>query len=271
MRYAICNETFVGWEHERVCATVAGLGYTGLELAPFTLAPRITDLTAEQRATIRKQTEDAGLLVVGLHWLLAKTEGFHVTDPDPAVRARTADYLAALAECCRDVGGGVMVFGSPLQRNPPAGVTSEQAVDYVVDTLRRVAPALADHGVQLALEPLGPADTTFIQTCAEACTILDRLAHPSFVLHQDVKAMATEPTPMVELIHRHADRVGHFHVNDPNLRGPGFGELDFRPILKALRETDYKGWISVEVFDYTPDPVTIAQESIRYLRECEPS
>ena len=42
MRYAICNETFEGWDHARVCQLVAGLGYQGLEIAPFTLAPRIT-------------------------------------------------------------------------------------------------------------------------------------------------------------------------------------------------------------------------------------
>src|SRR5262245_54084500 len=107
MRYAICNETFEGWDHPRVCATASRLGYTGLEVAPFTLAPRITDVSAEQRRTLKKQADDAGIPIIGLHWLLAKTEGFMVTSPDTAVRARTADYLAALAECCCDLGGDV--------------------------------------------------------------------------------------------------------------------------------------------------------------------
>src|SRR3954466_6993782 len=105
MHYAICNETFEGWDHARVCATAARLGYTGLEVAPFTLAPRVTDVTAEQRRTLRRQAEDTGLRVIGLHWLLAKTEGMMLTSPDPEVRRRTADYLAALARCCHDLGG----------------------------------------------------------------------------------------------------------------------------------------------------------------------
>src|SRR5437773_3737656 len=88
MRYAICNETFEGWDHARVCRTAAELGYQGLELAPFTLAPRITDVTAEQRRTLRKQAEDSGLTIIGLHWLLAKTEGLSITAPDAAVRQR---------------------------------------------------------------------------------------------------------------------------------------------------------------------------------------
>src|SRR3954451_15807341 len=112
MRYAICNETFEGWDHARVCKEAAELGYQGLELAPFTLAPRITDVTAEQRKLLRRQAEDSGLKIIGLHWLLAKTEGLQVTSVDEGVRRRTADYLVELARCCRDLGGDLMVFGS---------------------------------------------------------------------------------------------------------------------------------------------------------------
>src|SRR5712692_2989296 len=99
MRYAICNETFEGWDHARICRFAAELGYTGLELAPFTLAPRITDVTQQQRRLLRGQAEECGLTLLGLHWLLARTEGLHVTSPDEAMRRRTADYLVELARC----------------------------------------------------------------------------------------------------------------------------------------------------------------------------
>src|SRR5947209_11811131 len=128
MRYAICNETYENWEHARVCATTAELGYKGLEIAPFTLAPRITDVFAERRRELRRQAEQHGLEIIGLHGLLAKTEGFMGTSPDPAVRGRTAEYLGELARCCRDLGGRLMVFGSPGQRRVPAGHTRAQAV-----------------------------------------------------------------------------------------------------------------------------------------------
>src|SRR5262249_42846482 len=251
MRYAICNETFEGWPHDRVCRVVADLGYQGLEIAPFTLAPRVTDVTAEQRRTLRRQAEECGLQIIGLHWLLAKTEGLQLTAPDLATRQRTADYLVELARCCRDLGGELLVFGSPAQRRIPANATRAQAMDYAADTFKRALPAIADCGIKVCLEPLPGPEADFILACAEAVSPLDRVNHPSFVLHLDVKAMTADEAPVPELIRRHAARTGHFHANDPNLRGPGFGKVNFVPIFKALKETRYQGWVSVEVFDYT--------------------
>jgi sugar phosphate isomerase/epimerase len=269
MRYAICNETFEGWDHAHVCRFVAGLGYTGLELAPFTFAPRITDVTAEQRHELRAEAEECGLKIIGLHWLLAKTEGLQLTSNDEGVRQRTADYLVELAKCCRDLGGDLMVFGSPAQRRIPAGATRARATDNAVDTFKRALSGIVDAGVTLCLEPLAPTEADFINTVAEGAAILDRIDHPNFVLHLDVKAMSSEGTPVPEIIRRYVPRTGHFHANDPNKRGPGFGDVDFVPIFKALLESDYRGWVSVEVFDYSPDPETIARDSIRYMRECE--
>jgi sugar phosphate isomerase/epimerase len=269
MKYAICNETFGDWDHGRVCRFVADLGYKGLELAPFTLAPRITEVSAERRLGLRREAENCGLSIVGLHWLLAKTEGFHLNSADATVRQRTADYLIELAKCCRDVGGTILVFGSPAQRRIPEGASRAEAARNAVDTFRRAASGFADCGVTLAIEPLSPPEADFINTAAEAVAILDELAHPNFALHLDVKAMSTEDVPTPSLIRKHKDGMVHFHANDPNKRGPGFGKTDFVPIFKALLDGGYQGWVSVEVFDYTPDPETIARESLRYMRACE--
>src|SRR5262245_46942791 len=127
MRFAICNELFEGWEFGRVCRVVKSVGYDGLEIAPFTLAPRITDVTPAQRVRLRQQAAESGVEILGLHWLLAKTDGFHMTSPDADVRQRTAAYLVELARACHDLGGHLMVFGSPKQRSRLPGVTTEQA------------------------------------------------------------------------------------------------------------------------------------------------
>jgi sugar phosphate isomerase/epimerase len=272
MRYAICNETFDGWEHARVCARVAELGYAGLEVAPFTLAPLVTDVPAARRGELRRQAEAAGVRIIGLHWLLAKTTGFHLTSPDAAVRVRTGGYLADLARCAADLGGDLLVLGSPLQRNVPDGHTRQQAEDFALDTLRHCLPALDETGVRLCLEPLTPKETDFLNTAAEAVAVIRRLAHPRVKLHLDVKAMSAEDRPAPEVIRANAEHTYHFHANDPTdppRYGPGFGTTDLRPCFDALRQTGYAGWVSVEVFAYTPDPDTIAKRAIEFMRGCQ--
>jgi sugar phosphate isomerase/epimerase len=271
MKYAICNETFENWDHARVCARAAELGYTGLEVAPFTLTPLITDVPAARRAELRRQAEAAGVRIIGLHWLLAKTTGFHLTSPDPAVRRTTGTYLAELARATADLGGDLMVLGSPFQRNLEAGVSKAEGDDRAADTLSHCLTALEDTRVTLCLEPLTTAETNYMTTAAEGTALCRRMAHPFVKLHLDVKAMSSEGTPVPDVIRANREYFHHFHANDPNKRGPGFGAVDFKPIFRALADVGYAGWVSVEVFDYTPDPDTIARESIRYMRECEPA
>jgi sugar phosphate isomerase/epimerase len=266
MKFAICNETFLDWPMDRACGFAAECGYTGLEIAPFTLAARAGDVSPAERQAIRRQAETAGLEVVGLHWLLAKTEGFHLTSPDAAVRQRTADYLVDLTLLCGDLGGRVMVLGSPVQRNLAEGVTKAQGMAYAAEVLCEVLPVLESNSVVLALEPLGPQETNFLLTASEAVELIDRVSSPQIQLHLDCKAMATEATPIVDLIRRNRDLLAHFHANDPNRQGPGFGSLDFAPIFQALEEICYEGWVSVEVFDYAPGIERLARESIEYMR-----
>jgi len=268
-RYAICNETFGDWPLARVCDFSAECGYSGVELAPFTLAPLATDLSPQSRGEIRRTIAQAGLDCVGLHWLLAKTEGFHVAHPDAEVRGRTVEYLAELARLCHDLGGRVLVFGSPKQRSLLPGVTPDQALDHIHEVFSRLVPVLETTDTVVALEPLSPVETDVLTTAAETCRLIERIGSPHVRLHLDVKAMASEATPIPELIVASAPHLEHFHANDVNLQGPGFGAVDFAPVFTALDEVRYSGWVSVEVFDYAPGPERLARDSIAYMRRIE--
>ncbi len=268
IRLGICNELFEGWEFGRVCRTVKAIGFDGLEIAPFTLAPRITDVSAPRRRELRTMVEDAGLATIGLHWLLAKTEGFYLTTPDAAVRKKTADYLVALVEATGDLGGTLMVFGSPKQRDFLPGVSYDQAMDYSAEVFTALLPALEATGIDFCLEPLAPSETNFLNTCDQANALIARIDHPRLKLHMDVKAQSSETVATVpELIARHAATAGHFHAQDLNLRGPGMGNVDFKPIMKALVDSGYQRWVSVEVFDFSPGAEETARQSLACLRD----
>jgi sugar phosphate isomerase/epimerase len=267
LRHATCNEAFEKWDFADACRAIRKIGYTGIEIAPFTMNVDAREITARQRAEVCRQADAAGLEVVGLHWLLAKTTGgYHLTSPDAAVRRKTADYVGALARLCHDLGGRTLVFGSPQQRNVLPGVTPTEATDHAAEVIEACLPVLEETGVILCMEPLAPAEGNFLNTAAEGARLVERVGHPQCRLILDCKAMSSEPKPIPQLIERHAGLLEHFHANDPNKQGPGFGDLDFVPIFEALGKIDFRGWVSVEVFDYSPGVERLASESIDNMR-----
>lgn len=267
MKYAICNETFQDWPFEKAFAFARECGYTGIEIAPFTINLDAREISAAKVAEVRKQVEAADLEMIGLHWLLAKTKGFYLTTPDAAVRMATTEYLQTLARLCRDLGGSLMVLGSPLQRNLLPGVTHDEAMKHAAAVLTEAMPVCEETGVTIAVEPLGTADGNFLNTAALGVQLCELVGSANCRLHLDCKAMSSESTPIPDLIRQFRREMVHFHANDPNLRGPGMGELNFLPIFEALGEIDYRGWVSVEVFDYTLGSETLARDSIRYMQD----
>lgn len=267
MRFAICNETYPGRPFEQVCEDAAAAGYHALELAPFTLKDDPRELTEADALRLSRIASSFGLDILGLHWLLTKPSWFHITTPDDLLRAETAKFGRHLARFCAMTGGRIMVWGSPKARNTLPEWKYEDAFQRAADTVRLVAEEAGKYGVVIAMEPLGRKETNFLNTAEETIRFCKLVDHPSCKLHLDVKAMSDEPTPIADIIRASRDWFVHFHANDPNLLGPGMGEVKYEPIIAALREVKYEGYLSVEVFDYSPGPEHIARESIRFLRE----
>src|ERR1039457_5959000 len=127
-RHSICNEAFDKWPFADACRAIRKAGYSGIEIAPFTLAATPGEITAAQRAEYRDIMGSEGLQFAGLHWLMVSPKGLHVTGPDADLRRRSWDHIRALIDLCADLGpDGVMVFGSPHQRTSTGGLTRQQA------------------------------------------------------------------------------------------------------------------------------------------------
>lgn len=268
-QFAICNETFQDWPFDKAFAFAAECGYKALEVAPFTVANDVREVTAEQRKKVRGQAEAAGLEILGLHWLLSKTKGLHLTSADREERKRTAAYLGDLARFCADLGGDKLIFGSPQQRNLREGVTKEKGLQYAAEVVEEALPAITRAEVTLAFEPLSPRTTNFMSTAAGAVELIEKVNDPRCRLILDCLAMSTEEASIPEILRKYKDLTVHVQVNDSNAQGPGFGDLDFVPILQELRDLKYQGWISVEVFNYKPGQERLARESIDYLKKCQ--
>jgi sugar phosphate isomerase/epimerase len=269
MRIALCNEVLAAMPLERQCEYTAALGYDGLEIAPFTLSDSPETISTAEAARIRRVVEAAGLVVTGLHWLLVKPDGLSLTDPDASVRKRTLDVMNHLVGLCAELGGSVLVHGSPKQRQIAPAETHATALARLRDALAQAAFTAARAGVVYCIEPLSQRETSLVNTVAEAAELVRSIDHPNFKTMIDCSAAGqTEAEPVPDLIDRWLPTglIAHLQVNDPNRRGPGQGEMKFAPILAALKRHNYTGTIAVEPFDYSPDGEGVAAFSVGYLR-----
>jgi sugar phosphate isomerase/epimerase len=266
MKFGICNEIFQGWSLEDTFQFAARTGYDLVEIAPFTIAKSVTDISASERARIKDAARTAGIGISGLHWVLVQAEGMYLTSPEVAIRQRTAQYFVELVQCCADLGGARIIVGSPKQRNVVEGVTYEQAWSWATDVFRDAVRCAENRGVVICFEPLAPSETNFVNTAAEGIRFAEQFGSPAMSIILDVKAMCSEEKPIPQIIRESAGRFAYFHANDRNLKGPGFGDVDFVPIAAALRDSGYDGTVSVEVFKFEEGPEAIATRSLEYLR-----
>ncbi|MDB5371686.1 MAG: Sugar phosphate isomerase/epimerase [Belnapia sp.] len=266
MRFALCNEVVRDLAFPAQCALAAGLGYAGLEVAPFTLdaeAPHL--LPASRRAAARRAAADAGIAVTGLHWLLVAPAGLSITTADPAIRARTLDVIERLIGLAAELGAGYLVHGSPGQRQVAAAGDAGRAEA----TMERIAAWSAAAGLTYCLEPLAARETNWASTIAEAAAIVDRIGSPSLRTMLDVCAAGNgEAEAVTALLDRWlpTGKLAHIHLNDRNRRAPGQGEDRFAPILATLRRHGYTGFCGVEPFEYRPDGPDSAAFAAGYLR-----
>lgn len=267
IKFAICNEIFKDWKFEDVAAFAAKTGYDAIEIAPYTFADSVTKISAGERRRIRDIARRNNLAVAGIHWLLVKPEGLSINNPDRTLQERTAQYLCDLVDFCADIGGTIMVFGSPKQRDVLPGVSHQQAWDWAAETFRRPVARAEERAVTLCLEPLSSANTNFINTAADAIRFIKPFNSARFKIILDTYAMCAESKPVPQIIKESSPHFAHYHANDRNLKGPGFGDVDFQPIAAALHATGYAGYVSVEVFNFDEGAERIAVDSLKYLRQ----
>jgi sugar phosphate isomerase/epimerase len=265
-RHAMCNEAFEKWPFRDACHAIRKAGYTGIELAPFTLAESPRQLSAAARAEYRDVMQTEGLEYVGLHWIMMSPKGLHTTGPDAALRRRSWDHIRDLVDLSADLGpGGVLVFGSPKQRCTTGGMSREEATRNFIDGLAGVAPHACTRGVTILAEALPIDQCDVVQSLEEAVGIVRQIGSPAVRTMFDVHNAIYEKEPHAVLVDRYFDVIRHVHVNELNGAHCGTGGYDFKPVFEVLRRRGYSGWISLEAFDFSVDPETIANESLRHL------
>jgi len=265
-RHAICNEAFDKWSFIEACKTIRKAGYEGIEIAPFTLAEDPATIPMAERRQYHDTIASEGLRFVGLHWLMVSPKGLHVTTPDAALREKSWRHIRNLIDLCADLGpDAIMVFGSPAQRASTGGSTPAAATRRYVDGLTSVASHALERGVTVLVEALPRGQCDVVLTLEEAAGIVREIGSPAVRTMFDTHNAVDEVEPHAALVEKYFDVIRHIHVNEMDGGHCGTGSYDFRPVLDTLRRRGYRGWVSLEAFDFKPGAEKIANDSLRYL------
>jgi sugar phosphate isomerase/epimerase len=269
MKLALCNEVLAALPFAEQCRVARALGYAGLEVAPYTVCEDPQGMTVAQARALQQVAADHGLEISGLHWLLVKPAGLSITDPDPAVRARTVAFMRHLCELCAAMGGRYLVHGSPGQRRVAQGFSHERALGWATEAWAQASQAAAACEVTYCIEPLSRDQTEVVNTVAEAAAIVQAVGQPALRTMVDTSSAGlAEDMPVPALIEHWLPTglVAHVQLNDPNRRAPGQGEMAFGPVLASLQRGGWDHWVAVEPFEYVPDGPGCAAWSAGYLK-----
>ena len=248
---------FVFWDDVAAAARqAADLGFDALEVFP-------PDPHAVDAGELRDVLSDTGLSLAavgtGAGWVVHKLT---LTSPDRDTRARAFAFAESLIEFAAGFGAPVII-GS-MQGRVWEGAARESALGMLADGLGRLARRAAQLGASVLYEPLNRYETNLVNTLADGVKLLAGVENVKLLA--DLYHMNIEEANLPASIRATAGRVGHVHFADSNRRAAGMGHTDFGPVVAALRETGYTGYLSAEVLPL-PDPVAAARQTIASFRQ----
>jgi sugar phosphate isomerase/epimerase len=243
------------------CAKAAEHGFDAVEIFPESAAALdaggLKSLLANYNLKIAAIGSGAG-------WVKHR---LHLTDPDAAVRRRAREFIAAFIDCAGGFGAPVII-GS-MQGRWGDGVTRAQALAWLAEAFEELAPRAAVHGVTLLYEPLNRYETNLLNRVDDTLGFLKPLRAQNVKLLCDLFHMNIEEAAVGDALRLAGHQLGHIHFADSNRHAIGFGHTDIAPVVQALRDTGYAGYVSGEVLPL-PDGDTAAKQTIASIKRWFP-
>ncbi|MEO5916240.1 MAG: sugar phosphate isomerase/epimerase family protein [Luteolibacter sp.] len=234
-------------------ATAAAIGFDAVELflpGPyFASVEQVKSLAAIHGLAIAAVGTGAG-------WL---RHGLSFTDPSEEIREQALHFVLSMI----DFGAhfkAPAILGSMQGKN-----VGPDSMEHLVAALRICAKAAAEHHVPFIYEPLNRYETNLFNRLGDAAKFLEAHDLKNVVLLADLFHMNIEEQDVATALLEAAPHVGHVHFADSNRQAMGFGHTAAAPIIAALRQIGYTGYLSAEILPL-PDPETAARQTISSIR-----
>ena len=249
---------FVFWgDLPAACRQAAELGFDAVEVFP----PGPDALDA---GDLRKLLGDYGLALAavgtGAGWVKHKLT---LTNPDPAVRRQGVAFVRAMIDFAGPLGAPAII-GS-MQGRWGDGVTKDAALGWLTDHVIELGEYAEQFDVPLLYEPLNRYETNLVNTLEEGAALATSEGSSNVRLLADLFHMNIEEADLPAAVRAGAGVIGHVHFVDSNRRPAGMGHTEFGPIISALRDIGYGGYLSAEALPY-PGSRAAAEATIRAIR-----
>ena len=250
---------FVFWDDLAAgCRNAKSLGFDAVEIFPP--GPDAVD-TVE----LRKILSDTGLSVAavgtGAGWVKHRLT---LTSPDQGIHGQAMDFVESMIDFAA-VFDAPVIIGSMQGRWEP-GSSHETALGYLAEALLNLGLYAAKFNLPLLYEPLNRYETNLVNRLEDGVELLKGLATTNVKLLADLYHMNIEEVNLADAIRAAGKHIGHVHFADSNRRAAGMGHTDFAPVMKALRDIGYRGYLSAEVLPL-PDSLAAAKQTIAAFRK----
>jgi sugar phosphate isomerase/epimerase len=252
---------FVLWDDlETSCRNAAELGFDAIEIFPADAESLVEIKAAEVVARHGLKVSGIG---TGVGWVKHRVS---LTSGDAGTRGAAMTFIKSIIDRASELGAPA-VLGS-MQGRFGDGVSREQAIAWLRDGLEILGEHAKKRGQVFLYEALNRYETNLVNRVEDVLAIIEPLATKNIRILADLFHMNIEESDIAAALRLAGDRLGHVHYVDSNRRAAGSGHLDFAPILSALREMKYEGYLSTEAIP-VPDSMTVAQQAIAAFREAK--
>lgn len=199
-------------------------------------------------------------------------------DPySPVYKTMTEPKTAALAvaetktsvDFAAEVGAPFVTVATAIHAPVNADNVAE-CVAVAVDALRQMCDYAKERGIRLVFEATNHLEMgKFVNTALNHKRIIELAQRDNLGIQLDWFHANFEELNPYEAVMDAQPLLWHMHFRDSNSLTPGYGNVDFKAVVRAIKKSGYDGYCTIESSPMVPDSDTAAKDGIDYLKICE--
>jgi len=274
MKYAFntwCYSSFPVWVPayplDEVIPRLSRIGYDGIEIG--CAAPHAWPyyLSAKRRMEIKALLEKHRIKASSM---LPAPGGGPGANPASSVveeRKWTVQHYKDVIDLAGDLGTPTVLYVAGWI---VYGTRQQDAWNYSLESLREIAAYARPKNITICVEPTS-SDSNLIESADDALLLMEQAGLPNVRVMFDTFHVLYRNEVPSDYIYTMGKNLGHIHLSDFNRLAPGQGGMDFLPVMQALKDVGFEGYVTMEVGfnSRSAHPDSIARASLEHLKALE--